>query len=75
VRQWIEDLSDGYLLFDPADLQQKVDGPTVVEELDASSLPAETRSAVEKLSGKWPRPRSAGERFAPGARGGRARSS
>lgn len=52
VREWLEDLSDGYLLFDPTDLQKKVDGPTVVEELDASSVTAETRSAIEKVSGK-----------------------
>jgi glycine hydroxymethyltransferase len=47
VRLWIEELSDGYLLFDPADLQQKVDGPTVVE--DASDVPAEVLAAVEGL--------------------------
>jgi len=41
VRRWIEELSDGYLLFDPGDLQAKVDGPTVVSELDATELPAE----------------------------------
>ena len=29
VRRWIEDLSDGYLMFDESDLQQKIDGPIV----------------------------------------------
>ena len=50
VRTWIEDLSDGYLLFDESDLQQKIDGPTVVEELDVSSLPAAKRSALERVA-------------------------
>ena len=50
VRRWVEDLSDGYVLFDPLDLQQKVDGPTVVEEVDAGSVPAAVRSGVRKLS-------------------------
>jgi len=49
VRHWVEDLSDGYILFDPEDLQQKVDGPTVIEEVDASSVPEPTRSAIRKL--------------------------
>ena len=52
VRRWIEDLSDGYLLFDPADVDQKVDGPTVVEELDASALSNDVRSEIEKVAGE-----------------------
>ncbi len=41
VRRWIEDLSDGYLMFDESDLQQKIDGPIAVEEFDVSQLPHE----------------------------------
>jgi len=32
VRRWLEGLSDGYLLFDDADLQAKIDGPTLIED-------------------------------------------
>lgn len=39
VMAWIRRLSEGYLLFNPDDLQSKVPGPTVVELLDASEVP------------------------------------
>ncbi len=35
---WLEGLSDGYLLFDPSDLQAKIDGPMVVEDASGSDL-------------------------------------
>ncbi len=46
IRRWLDGLSDGYLLFDGADLQKKVHGPFVAEEIDAASLPD---SFVEKV--------------------------
>jgi glycine hydroxymethyltransferase len=39
IAAWVRQLSDGYLLFDPEDLQRKVPGPTVIEPLDASAVP------------------------------------
>jgi len=38
VVQWLEGLSDGYLLFDPQDLQAKIDGPMVMEDVSSSDL-------------------------------------
>jgi len=46
VRQWIEELSDGYVVFDEDDLYKKIDGPSVVEELDVSALPEALRSEI-----------------------------
>ncbi|MDP6438018.1 MAG: serine hydroxymethyltransferase, partial [Candidatus Brocadiia bacterium] len=54
VRRWIEDLSDGYLLFDDTDLQQKVDGPSVVEEVDTSALPSALVEEIQSFSGEPP---------------------
>ena len=50
VRRWIEDLSDGYLMFDERDLQQKIDGPIAVEEYDVSQLPHESLLRLETYS-------------------------
>ena len=52
VRHWIEDLSDGYLLFDEADVQQKIDGPIVVEELSAGALPESSIASVGEFRGE-----------------------
>lgn len=38
VVQWLDALSDGYLLFDPEDLQAKIDGPMVIEDAGSSDL-------------------------------------
>jgi glycine hydroxymethyltransferase len=38
---WLRDLSDGYVLFDPADLQAKLPGPVVVRNLGAAEAPGE----------------------------------
>lgn len=48
VAQWITELSDGYLKFDPKDLYAKVDGPTVVEPLP--------QNLVAKLPKAMPKP-------------------
>jgi glycine hydroxymethyltransferase len=34
VKAWFRGLSDGYILFDPEDVQRKVQGPVVVKDLD-----------------------------------------
>jgi len=36
---WLRDLSDGYVLFDPLDLQAKLPGPVVVRNLGATDAP------------------------------------
>jgi len=41
VLAWLRDLSDGYVLFDPADLQAKLPGPVVVRNLGATDTPEE----------------------------------
>lgn len=41
VLAWLRDLSDGYVLFDPADLQAKIPGPVVVRNLGATDVPQE----------------------------------
>ncbi|HIQ01966.1 MAG TPA: serine hydroxymethyltransferase [Anaerolineales bacterium] len=41
VLAWLRDLSDGYVLFDPADLQAKLPGPVVVRNLGAADAPGE----------------------------------
>lgn len=38
VVEWLEALSDGYALIDPDDLQAKVDGPMVVEDVTTTDL-------------------------------------
>ncbi len=38
---WLEELSDGYVLFDPHDVYRKVQGPAVVEPLDGGGEPQE----------------------------------
>ena len=47
VREWIGELSDGYILFDPEDLQTKVDGPTVIEEAPRNLVRSSARRAAE----------------------------
>ena len=42
VAAWLRALSDGYVLFDEADLYRKVEGPVVVEEVHPSSEPVLT---------------------------------
>jgi glycine hydroxymethyltransferase len=50
VRAWLEGLSDGYLLFDPHDLYAKVDGPTVIEDVeDAGALVARAAPLLDPL--------------------------
>jgi glycine hydroxymethyltransferase len=39
VLAWLRDLSDGYVLFDPHDLQAKLPGPVVVRNLGATEAP------------------------------------
>jgi glycine hydroxymethyltransferase len=39
VLAWLRDLSDGYVLFDPADLQAKLPGPVVVRSLGGADAP------------------------------------
>ncbi len=39
VAEWICNLSDGYLRFDPDDLYAKVDGPMVIEPLPGNRVP------------------------------------
>jgi glycine hydroxymethyltransferase len=39
VLTWLRDLSDGYVLFDPEDLQAKLPGPVVVRSLGAVESP------------------------------------
>ncbi|HID89779.1 MAG TPA: aminotransferase class I/II-fold pyridoxal phosphate-dependent enzyme, partial [Anaerolineae bacterium] len=41
VLAWLRDLSDGYVLFDPHDLQAKIPGPVVVRNLGATTPPPE----------------------------------
>ncbi|MBN1178901.1 MAG: glycine cleavage system aminomethyltransferase GcvT [Anaerolineae bacterium] len=36
---WLRDLSDGYVLFDPADLQAKLPGPAVIRNLGGTVAP------------------------------------
>jgi len=52
VRHWIENLSDGYLMFDEVDVQQKLDGPIVVEEVSPEALPEGSIASVENLRGE-----------------------
>ena len=40
VRAWLEGLAEGYTVFDSQDLFRKVQGPAVIEEVDAATLPA-----------------------------------
>ena len=54
VRRWIENLSDGYLLFDDSDLQQKIDGPSVLQETDLDSLTPEERERLQAVSAPLP---------------------
>jgi glycine hydroxymethyltransferase len=60
VAGWIRGLSDGYLLFDSDDLQRKIDGPNVLEEMDVSDLtPDQTEAlsgATELLPDDWAKP-------------------
>ncbi|MFO8033635.1 MAG: serine hydroxymethyltransferase [Candidatus Bipolaricaulota bacterium] len=37
LRRWLEELSDGYVLFDPHDVYRKVQGPAVVEPLSGDA--------------------------------------
>ncbi len=41
VLTWLRDLSDGYVLFDPHDLQAKLPGPVVVRNLGGTDAPGE----------------------------------
>jgi len=41
VLAWLRDLSDGYVLFDPHDLQAKLPGPVVVRNVGATDAPKE----------------------------------
>lgn len=40
VRDWLEALSDGYVVFDPEEVEGKVQGPVVVRQFSASDVPA-----------------------------------
>ena len=48
LRAWLQDLSDGYVLFDQADLHAKVDGPVAIEAVVGESDLAAAREAVAK---------------------------
>ena len=54
ARQWIEELSDGYVVFDEDDLYKKVDGPSVVEELDVAELPEALKSEIAACEAEPP---------------------
>ncbi len=54
VVQWLEGLSDGYLLFDPQDLQAKIDGPMVVEDVSSSDLAGLLYEPAGSLLGTLP---------------------
>jgi len=41
VLAWLRDLSDGYVLFDPDDLQAKLPGPVVVRDLGVTESPGD----------------------------------
>ena len=49
IRRWIEDLSDGYTIFDEKDLQRKMDGPSVVEPFPADELPDGLAQRLQSL--------------------------
>ncbi len=46
VKRWLAELSDGYVLFDEEDLQAKIDGPSVVEEVNSDEVAAELKKAL-----------------------------
>ncbi|MBC7093202.1 serine hydroxymethyltransferase [Candidatus Bipolaricaulota bacterium] len=49
--RWLSALSDGYVLFDPADIYRKVQGPAAVDDLSAHGLrPAFLRDGKEGLA-------------------------
>ncbi|MBI3979927.1 MAG: glycine cleavage system aminomethyltransferase GcvT [Chloroflexi bacterium] len=63
VECWLSDLSDGFIVFDRADLYAKVQGPVVVERIDegaegppggASVAPAPPRNGQDELPGPAP---------------------
>ncbi|HHS96283.1 MAG TPA: glycine cleavage system aminomethyltransferase GcvT [Chloroflexi bacterium] len=64
VLTWLRDLSDGYVLFDPHDLQAKLPGPVVVRNLGATTPPIEIGSQDEG------RDRDVAERKGAGGRKG-----
>jgi len=51
VAAWLRALSDGYVLFDEADVYRKVEGPVVVEEVPARSEPPFVVSHEAQRSG------------------------
>ena len=52
AKAWLSGLADGYLLFDPEDLFRKVQGPSLVEEIDQSEVP---RSRASGFNSRFPR--------------------
>ena len=67
---WLRGHADGYILFEPADVTSKVEGPVVVEQLPADApeakLPAAAPATDGKLAGRDARElyQTAPERFA-----------
>ncbi|MCK6474548.1 MAG: serine hydroxymethyltransferase [Planctomycetes bacterium] len=49
VRDWIEAVSDGYVLIDAEDPWKKIDGPLAIASLEQKELTAELRGVVQKL--------------------------
>jgi glycine hydroxymethyltransferase len=54
ITSWLEGLSDGYLLFDPDDLQAKIDGPMVVEDVSGSDLALLLEDSAGRLLSSLP---------------------
>jgi len=49
VQDWLSGLSDGYLLFDPEDLQAKIDGPMLIENAPDALIHGQVRGGTEGL--------------------------
>lgn len=47
VADWLRALSDGYIVFDEADLLRKVQGPALVEEVPPDAVPEEVRPLLD----------------------------
>jgi len=60
LRAWLEELADGYVLFDPHDVYRKVQGPAVVALLPATTDPEvlylEDEGAITWAAGRLPAP-------------------
>ncbi len=61
VRDWLAGLADGYVVFDPADIYRKVEGPAVVapatppvDMWPAAEIPAVTPGRIEEIHAAHP---------------------